>query len=266
MIGFLAAACSPSPALRFRRERSSLPRRLRYATGGFRVRRAVNNNGPAHDLCSLALSSNTNGARRPQSSVPVALFRTRRSSKASAIGRNRAPITLRRLHTAMANTLLDSATGVATRPSVYRRCEQPYRKLHLSHRPRCARCTHRRAPQPWLHGRHSDHRGQQYRLAKPRRLLGDSRQSVRREPLEATSHLNSLASGRAVAWHAVQWRHRRWATAGPSFLGAFQGRDQADGQRERSDSGAQPVTFRYKKELDPKASHSSAWWPSRWQR
>jgi len=28
----------------------------------------------------------------------------------------------------------------------------------------------------------------------------------------------------------------------------------------------QPVTFRYKKDLDPAGLHSSAWWPSRWRR
>ena len=28
----------------------------------------------------------------------------------------------------------------------------------------------------------------------------------------------------------------------------------------------QPVTFRYKQELDPKASRSSASWPSKWRR
>ena len=27
-----------------------------------------------------------------------------------------------------------------------------------------------------------------------------------------------------------------------------------------------PVTFRYKKELDPRASRSSASWPSKWKR
>ena len=34
-------------------------------------------------------------------------------------------------------------------------------------------------------------------------------------------------------------------------LSLFQRRNQADGQSERSDPRAQPVTFRYKKELDP---------------
>ena len=27
-----------------------------------------------------------------------------------------------------------------------------------------------------------------------------------------------------------------------------------------------PVTFRYKKEIDPKASRSSGWWPKTWKR
>ena len=27
-----------------------------------------------------------------------------------------------------------------------------------------------------------------------------------------------------------------------------------------------PVTFRYKKEIDPQAYRSSAWWPKRWKR
>ena len=51
-----------------------------------------------------------------------------------------------------------------------------------------------------------------------------------------------------------------------SFLGAFQGRDQADGQGERSDLALKPVTFRYKRRLIPRASRSLAWWPRKWKR
>ena len=38
---------------------------------------------------------------------------------------------------------------------------------------------------------------------------------------------------------------------GAELLGALQGRDRADGGSERSDLALQPVTFHYKKELDP---------------
>ena len=43
----------------------------------------------------------------------------------------------------------------------------------------------------------------------------------------------------------------RRSTWRDGILGALQGRDQTDGQSERSILALKPVTFRYKKELDP---------------